>query len=222
MCYARQQLESLAAHLEGHPALENTPDITEADPERAARRLDRALLLWRGTPAEDTPLTGTMAARFAELEERLAGARFDWADRLLQLGMEAEAVGDLRRFTREYPLRERGWLQLMLALSRLGRREKRWRPISRRGPSSAMSSASNPAPSCASSRPPSSRETRPSPLAQRTPRSARKSPHRARPHRRHFRPGGTGRRVPTSVRPTMELRPSPWRSASFPRISLTS
>ncbi|MEO3891917.1 BTAD domain-containing putative transcriptional regulator [Nonomuraea sp. B5E05] len=95
---------------------------TEADPERAARRLDRALQLWRGTPAEDAPLTGTMAARFAELEERLAGARFDWVDRLLQLGMEAEAVSGLRRFTREYPLRERGWLQLMLALSRLGRR----------------------------------------------------------------------------------------------------
>ncbi|WP_166427313.1 AfsR/SARP family transcriptional regulator [Nonomuraea mesophila] len=94
----------------------------EADPERAARRLDRALRLWRGTPAENTPLTGTMTARFAELEERLAGARFDWADRLLQLGMETEAVGGLRRFTREHPLRERGWLQLMLALSRLGRR----------------------------------------------------------------------------------------------------
>ncbi|WP_049559229.1 AfsR/SARP family transcriptional regulator [Nonomuraea sp. SBT364] len=94
----------------------------EPDPAAAAPRLERALALWRGRPAEDAPLGPVMAARLAELEERLAEARSDWAQAQLELGMHAEVIGELRAFAAEQPLRERGWQQLMLALWRSGRR----------------------------------------------------------------------------------------------------
>lgn len=95
---------------------------TAPDPAVAAARLERALALWRGRPAEDVRFGPAMTARLAELEERLAEARSDWAQTRLDLGMHAEVIGALRAFAAEQPLRERGWQQLILALWRSGRR----------------------------------------------------------------------------------------------------
>ncbi|MFG1957817.1 BTAD domain-containing putative transcriptional regulator [Nonomuraea sp. NPDC049028] len=94
----------------------------ESDPAAAARRLEHALALWRGRPAEDASLGNAMTPRLTELEERLADVRADWADLRLQLGMHDEVIGALRVFVAEQPLRERAWQQLMLALARSGRR----------------------------------------------------------------------------------------------------
>ncbi|MEV0202006.1 tetratricopeptide repeat protein [Nonomuraea sp. NPDC050691] len=95
---------------------------SETDPTKAAGRLQVALGLWRGSPAEDAPLTGAMTALLAQWEERLAQARLDWADTQLELGRHAEVIAELRRFAGEQPLHERFWQQLMLALSGAGRR----------------------------------------------------------------------------------------------------
>lgn len=96
--------------------------LERGDLDTADQRFQQALGLWRGRPAEDTPLAGPIRGRIAELEERRADTRSDWADTRLALGMHAELIGELRAFTADEPMRERSWQQLMLALSRSGRR----------------------------------------------------------------------------------------------------
>ncbi|MGW3345869.1 AfsR/SARP family transcriptional regulator [Nonomuraea rubra] len=93
-------------------------DLAAAEREYAA-----AIALWRGTPAEDVPLSGVMAPRITELEERLAVARSEWIDVRLALGRE-DLVAELRALVAAHPLRERLWEQLVVALHRGGRRDE--------------------------------------------------------------------------------------------------
>ncbi|MFC7106528.1 BTAD domain-containing putative transcriptional regulator [Nonomuraea rubra] len=93
-------------------------DLAAAEREYAA-----AIALWRGTPAEDVPLSGAMAPRITELEERLAVARSEWIDVRLALGRE-DLVAELRALVAAHPLRERLWEQLVVALHRGGRRDE--------------------------------------------------------------------------------------------------
>ena len=90
----------------------------------AADRFERALALWRGRPAEGTPLAGDLLARVAEVEERRTETRLDCAEVKLVLGSHQEIVDDLRRLLTEQPLRERAWYLLMLAHARAGQRDK--------------------------------------------------------------------------------------------------
>jgi DNA-binding SARP family transcriptional activator len=88
--------------------------------ERAACLRD-ALGLWRGAPLADLeqqPFAGPAVAHLAE--ERLAALELRvQAD--LDTGGHAEMVGELRDLTATYPLRERFWGQLIVALYRCGR-----------------------------------------------------------------------------------------------------
>ncbi|MEV0999444.1 BTAD domain-containing putative transcriptional regulator [Nonomuraea sp. NPDC050202] len=93
-------------------------DLAAAEREYAA-----AIALWRGAPAEDVPLSGAMAPRITELEERLAVARSEWIDVRLALGRE-DLVAELRALVAAHPLRERLWEQLVVALHRGGRRDE--------------------------------------------------------------------------------------------------
>ncbi|MEU7861731.1 BTAD domain-containing putative transcriptional regulator [Nonomuraea sp. NPDC049141] len=111
--------------LEFEQAVRLARDRTEQGDVRAAvREFERALSMWRGRPAEGTKLAGPVLARVAELEERLAAARLDWAEAKLALGMPMEVIEDLRLFLAEQPLRESAWRLLMLAHSRAGQRDK--------------------------------------------------------------------------------------------------
>ncbi|SEH00933.1 DNA-binding transcriptional activator of the SARP family [Nonomuraea solani] len=100
----------------------------EGDLRTAVDRFERALAMWRGAPAEGTTLAGPMIARVAELEERLAAVRLDWAEAKLALGrpgeVPAEVIEDLGLFVADQPLRERAWRLLMLAHARAGQRDK--------------------------------------------------------------------------------------------------
>lgn len=88
------------------------------DPEPAADLLRRALELWRGPALADVPFARAEAAR---LEELRLGATEDRVDAELALGRHTALVGDLERWVREHPMRERLRAQLMIALYRSGR-----------------------------------------------------------------------------------------------------
>ncbi|MEV4398222.1 BTAD domain-containing putative transcriptional regulator [Nonomuraea sp. NPDC049607] len=93
-------------------------DLVAAEREYAA-----AVALWRGTPAEDVPLSGAVAPRITELEEQLAVARSEWIDVRLALGHDGLAA-ELRTLVAAHPLRERLREQLVVALHRSGRRDE--------------------------------------------------------------------------------------------------
>jgi len=88
---------------------------------RAAACLHDALALWRGRPLADVPcdlLASREVPRLEELRLRAIEARID-AD--LHLGLQAEAIAELRRLVASHPLRESLHGLLMLALYWAGR-----------------------------------------------------------------------------------------------------
>ncbi len=95
--------------------------LRAGDPRRAAQLLAQALGRWRG-PAlcdcGDGPAVLFEAARLLEL--RLSAVESE-LDARLQLGQADEVAGLAEAAVGEYPLRERLWAQLMLALYRCGR-----------------------------------------------------------------------------------------------------
>jgi DNA-binding SARP family transcriptional activator len=92
----------------------------DGDYASAARSLDAALGLWKGDSLAG--ITGPWAdierARLAELRQAAIGERIDV---MLALGCHQEAIAELARLIREYPLQERFRAQMMLALYRCGR-----------------------------------------------------------------------------------------------------
>src|SRR5919198_2751334 len=88
---------------------------------RARRVLVQALALWRGPALQefaDEEFARTEAARLDEL--RIAAIE-DRVDAELELGNHEQLVAELRALTDTFPLRERLWRQLMLALYRADR-----------------------------------------------------------------------------------------------------
>jgi DNA-binding SARP family transcriptional activator/ABC-type branched-subunit amino acid transport system substrate-binding protein len=95
--------------------------LASGDAGEARRLATEALGLWRGqalTDAADAPFA-TDAQR--ELEERRLDAAETLVAARLELGENAEVVGELRSMVAQHPYRERAWEQLMLALYRAGR-----------------------------------------------------------------------------------------------------
>jgi serine/threonine-protein kinase len=91
------------------------------DPAGALERLDEALGLWRGPAFADFPDEPSLRGEIARLEElRLAATEHRIAAQLA-LGRHTTVVGTLESLTDRYPLRERLWASLMLALYRSGR-----------------------------------------------------------------------------------------------------
>ena len=86
----------------------------------AATNAADALGLWRGDPLEDvdSELLRREVPRLAEMRLQAQETRIE-AD--LRLGRHAELINELRQLTDAYPLRERFWALLMLALYRSGR-----------------------------------------------------------------------------------------------------
>ncbi|MEY9855894.1 DNA-binding SARP family transcriptional activator/Flp pilus assembly protein TadD [Catenulispora sp. GAS73] len=86
----------------------------------AERHYDEALGLFDGAALGGVPgpFAATQRDRLAEVR---LGVVEDRIDVVLARGRHAAVIGDLRTMTREYPLRERAWSQLMLAFYRAGR-----------------------------------------------------------------------------------------------------
>ncbi len=89
-----------------------------AQPEIRSERLREALAEWRGHPLSDYSFA---EAEIVRLEELHLVAIEDRIDAELELGRAAELVPELEGLAAAYPLRERFWAQLMLALYRAGR-----------------------------------------------------------------------------------------------------
>jgi DNA-binding SARP family transcriptional activator len=87
----------------------------------ALARFDEALALWRGPAINefaDRPFARSEAARLDQLRESAAEDR---VAAVLALGRHREAVATCEMLVAAQPLRERRWIQLMLALYRDGR-----------------------------------------------------------------------------------------------------
>jgi ABC-type branched-subunit amino acid transport system substrate-binding protein/DNA-binding SARP family transcriptional activator len=93
----------------------------ETDGAKAVRLLTQALDLWRGRALADLTDNDALRPAVTRLEELRLGALEDRVAADLDLGRHREVVSVLEGLTREHPLRERLWSQLMLALYRSGR-----------------------------------------------------------------------------------------------------
>jgi DNA-binding SARP family transcriptional activator/tetratricopeptide (TPR) repeat protein len=91
---------------------------SDADVEAAT--LERAMLLWRGTPLAGIPDSPSVATLRVYLEEQHAALVEELARALVDLGRCGQAAALLRRHVVEHPLRERGHYLLMVALHRSG------------------------------------------------------------------------------------------------------
>jgi WD40 repeat protein/DNA-binding SARP family transcriptional activator len=89
--------------------------------QEAAEMLREALALWRGEAFEEFPQVDACAGEAARLAELRLGAVEERVEADLALGRHRELVAELEDLTRQHPLRERLWGQLLLALYRCGR-----------------------------------------------------------------------------------------------------
>lgn len=94
--------------------------LIEADPDAARAVLLDGLGMWFGMPYGGVDHSELHASiqRLGEMRVNAIETRIQ-AD--LALGRDGELIGELESLVREYPLRERFWGQLMLALYRSGR-----------------------------------------------------------------------------------------------------
>lgn len=90
-------------------------------PGAALGALDEALALWRGPALADVAGERFARAEAARLEARKVVAAEDRLEAQLQLGKHRTVVAELEAAVEMYPLRERPWSLLMLALYRSGR-----------------------------------------------------------------------------------------------------
>jgi DNA-binding SARP family transcriptional activator len=114
----------------------------------AAGRFRQALGLWRGPVLADVCVVEALRREAARLEElRLAVEGRIEAD--VELGLHAEVTGELESLVAEYPLRERLWRLLVLALYRGERQADALAAYRRPGTCWPPSWGSNPGRSCA-------------------------------------------------------------------------
>ncbi|MCT9932206.1 AfsR/SARP family transcriptional regulator [Planotetraspora sp. A-T 1434] len=88
----------------------------------ASARYDEALRMWRGRPLENVSGGALLDASIAWLEERRLMGTEQALDILLAAGLHSKAVAELRRLVGEFPLHERMWSRLLVALHESGRR----------------------------------------------------------------------------------------------------
>ncbi len=105
--------------------------LRSGHPGSAVAELSRALELWRGEPLPDLVDGPAGAGEVARLVERRASAEEDLFEGRLQLGDHHGVLPDLSAAVEEEPLRERRWIQLMLALYRAGRQTHALRAFQR-------------------------------------------------------------------------------------------
>ena len=87
----------------------------------AAARFRQALGLWRGAALADVAEVPVLAREGARLEELRLVAVEGRIEADVELGLAAEAAGELEGLVAGYPVRERLWRLLVLALYRCGR-----------------------------------------------------------------------------------------------------
>jgi DNA-binding SARP family transcriptional activator len=96
--------------------------LNARDAESAQRLLSEALALWRGGALSDAAHVEAARAEIARLEELRLNAVTLRVEANLVLRRHQEIVPELTHLVVKYPLHERFYVQLMVALSRSGRR----------------------------------------------------------------------------------------------------
>jgi serine/threonine protein kinase len=95
--------------------------LASTDPAAAATLFSDALGLWRGAPLADLTDEPSLRGEIARLEELRLSATERRIAAEIASGGHSTVVSELEALTSRYPLRERMWANLMLALYRLGR-----------------------------------------------------------------------------------------------------
>jgi DNA-binding SARP family transcriptional activator len=96
-------------------------EARRAEPRERAAKLRQALSCWRGPALVEFPDEPFAQHEIGRLEEERLTALEDRIDAELELGRHSDLVVELEAEISRYPLRERLWAQLMLALYRAGR-----------------------------------------------------------------------------------------------------
>ena len=105
----------------GQLAADGRSALQRQDPAEARRLLRQALSLWRGRPLGEFADSAFAPAMITRLEGELLTATEDRIEADLMLGGHGELASELQALVQEYPLRERLWGQLILALYRSAR-----------------------------------------------------------------------------------------------------
>jgi DNA-binding SARP family transcriptional activator len=92
--------------------------LAQGDSPSGVQLLERGLALWRGAAAEDVPRVLGLAPYLSALDERRLTVLEACIETRLALGEDAALVPRLRALLAENPLRERAWMQLIIALYR--------------------------------------------------------------------------------------------------------
>ena len=101
--------------------LKHAKVLIGTDPTAAAAELEEGLALWRGEALADLGDEPSLRGEIARLDElRLAAVEHRIAAQLA-MGRHSTVVSELEALTARYPLRERLWANLILALYRSGR-----------------------------------------------------------------------------------------------------
>jgi DNA-binding SARP family transcriptional activator len=95
--------------------------LSRGEAAAAAGRFGEALALWRGRALADVAEVEPLALEAARLEELRLVAVEGRAEADIERGLAAEVTGGLERLVAEYPVRERLWRLLVLALYRAER-----------------------------------------------------------------------------------------------------
>ena len=96
--------------------------LAAGQPDAAAQHLDEALSLWHGDPLAGLDTAPFARAEAARLTEARLAALESRAGAALASGQHGgDLIAELETLTAAYPLRERLWGQLMLAMYRAGR-----------------------------------------------------------------------------------------------------
>ena len=93
----------------------------ESDPSRAAEAFAEALDLWRGPAFADLADEPSLRGSIARMDELRLGATEHRIAAELAMGRHSTMVSELEALTSQFPLRERLWAHLMLAMHRSGR-----------------------------------------------------------------------------------------------------
>ncbi|MEU6073588.1 BTAD domain-containing putative transcriptional regulator [Micromonospora sp. NPDC047074] len=94
--------------------------LATPDPASAVGVLTAALGHWRGMAGDGLPRGTALDNRWASLDEQRLQVFEELAEARLAAGEHGELLPELRGHLAAYPLRERAWAQLMLALYRCG------------------------------------------------------------------------------------------------------
>ena len=95
--------------------------LSRGEAAAAAGYFRQALGLWRGRALADVGEVEPLAREAARLEDLRLVAVEGRIEADIELGLQAEVIGELEGLAGEYPLRERLWRLLVLALYRAGR-----------------------------------------------------------------------------------------------------